>query len=452
MTTRNLDHDFDVARRRVLAGILVALGLALVGLYATQLFSPLDAEITDSTSYLAYLDRMLAGDWAGLRADRAARQHPLGYAALLAAASAPAGFSPAVVPAVGLTLLAVGSACFFLIGRRHLGLSATAAWACVLLGLANCYALRFVAPVLSDVPYLGVSAAALALACAAAGASDHRRRWAWVAGAAALAVAAVFVRSVGVALLPALLLVAFPRLLAALNAVVRDPRRHPRLALAAAAVLIACIAAGAIALLESNYLVAFEGAVPRANPLRAVAGQVHDRLNDFGWLALNVRRFLVPVPLRAGVDLVGLAFLAAVAWALWRRRGGWGPVEVYLLAYAAIFAVWPYSDPRFFVPVLVPCLMLFAAALPATPRRPAVWIAAGLAAAYLAAGFYSDLGPVRRATSGGRFMDHITVAETRPAYLKHYGIAPPAADALDPEQQRLLTLLNRFEPNPPAAR
>jgi len=199
---------------------------------------------------------------------------------------------------------------------------------------------------LTDIPYLAVSMAALALLETI---PEHgaARRLALLALAFALVAAAMLIRRIGVALVPAAIYAAFPaewrqRLLNAFT-LAELKRRWP---VVVGVVIILAILVAAHRLIFYLPDLSFQGSITHV-----VARQVRLRLMDFGDLILNLPLDEV-ARLRPALDLAGLGLTALMLIGLWRWRQKLHPTHVYLIAYLAILAIWPFTDVRFWIPVL----------------------------------------------------------------------------------------------------
>lgn len=268
-------------------------------------------------------------------------QYPPGYPVLLALWGPLVGERLDGITLLGIAASAAALGLAFLALRRLF--SPQVALLCLLPLAVNPYLIATAGEIASEAPYLLFSVLAL-WALAGREVSPRAR---FVAGAAALA--AALTRSVGATLLVALiahwLLERRFRAAAGLAAVSTAtvglwllwtaiaPEQHPGVSYFADAVFRGAapdrsLAAVLAARLATN-LPAYLGAmVPQRLPLPGAPGTLLDNV------------------LAGAVALLSLGF----ALLLLLRR--WRPAALYLLAYAALLALWPYALSRFLVPVL----------------------------------------------------------------------------------------------------
>jgi hypothetical protein len=120
----------------------------------------------------------------------------------------------------------------------------------------------------------------------------------------------------------------------------------------------------------------------------------------------NLRIVPLPTPLRVGLKCVGLLALAVSLYSLYLRRR-FGVVEIYVASVTLILLVWPYTDGRFWIPI-VPLLMglLVPVYRNAARRAPGLRFAA---VAYLAwfvlAGAFALAANTRESLSNPRYED-----------------------------------------------
>ncbi len=76
------------------------------------------------------------------------------------------------------------------------------------------------------------------------------------------------------------------------------------------------------------------------------------RFTEFGEIAVNLPSVALPPVGQTILPWIGVLMLVLVAGGIWIRRKAFGPAELFFLGFAAILFVWPYVDPRFWIPVL----------------------------------------------------------------------------------------------------
>ncbi|MBU4564480.1 MAG: glycosyltransferase family 39 protein [Desulfarculus sp.] len=305
--------------------------------------------------------------------------YPPGYPAMLIPLLALGGVNLMLLKSLNLVFWPLYCWVLFVIFRRRLGQGA--AFYAFLFMLFCPWFFLFKQSVLSDVPFTFLVTAALwALINWRDG---GRRQYAWLTLFLACAFASLLVRSAGLALVGAALLVMV----------------FQRRAWGAAAVTVAVfVAAG---LLQSSL-----GA--------STSGYFHLLHDPVGWLSkvafglpskvAKVVGFYFPVyrgghPLAAALEaLAALPLLALAAWGWWRRRrrlGGWDGLDAFVVLYLLMILAWPFVEgPRLFAPVAGLLLLYFAEGLEeffAGRRLPAWLNVMGVAKAALMAGLLVNL-------------------------------------------------------------
>ena len=447
------------AERRRAQLILILIGVLAAG-YFVQVFTPL--RLTgDVVKYLALARD--AADGTGFRARLERLNSPPGYPVMLAALDrAGLGTNRAFMTLNYLLLAAAIAAAYFVAGRSF-GLKPWQRLLVCCLTLLSVVCMTHAGTPLSEISFLCVSMLSLA-AMAAAERLAGARRWAAVAAAAALALAATSIRTVGIALLPAVLwgCVMHGRDLSALLGRLRGRKR---LNAALIALVVVAVVGGALLASRTQYCREMAEKYRKLGGAWVGAGKVIDfRLAEFGDLITNTWHVRAPVH----ISVIGAVTIAAIVFGLWRRRRTPGATDVYLACYLLIMAAWPYPDFRFWLPVL-PLLLSLVTAMIArlTPQpipKPAI-IAYLLIFAFLGGQRLHYLG--RLSLSGRQFSERYYVAEFQTTYREAFGTreelelrdeqarrdgwpvpAPPPVNAA------ALRLLRRYEPlaRPPGGR
>jgi hypothetical protein len=219
---------------------------------------------------------------------------------------------------------------------------------------------------LTDIPFMAASLACLALLESLP--SQRDRKWLMYVTLSLVALAAaMLIRRVGIALVPALAYAVWPN--KAQRASIKSflATRQIRL-IATAGVCVVATGALALALRKALYLRDWKFG---GSPFAAARLQVEIRLIDFGLLFCNVpssgRGALLKVILFA-VMILGIL----IAIGLWRIRRNPHPTHVYLLTYLAIMAPPSFRARKSgHSTVANPAPSLAGPRLPSTPAPPA---------------------------------------------------------------------------------
>lgn len=201
---------------------------------------------------------------------------------------------------------------------------------------------------LTDVPYFGCSMCSLALMSQATKANGSKRFVTLAVLACILVVAALFIRRVGVALLPPLVfMVAYsPQFKLVLK------RISSRAKLIIVAIFtIACIGI-ALVVVKTSTLVDFTACVRNVRVSALVLRILRYRLLECGSLVSNCPFLKMPVYLQKFTQWIGSILFIFVFVGLATRRREIGTSEVYFVSYMVILFVWPYRDERFWLPVI----------------------------------------------------------------------------------------------------
>ena len=297
---------------------------------------------------------------------------------------------------------------------------------------------------LSENPYCALSYLALFALLSAWQASGWRAAG-WLILGILLSVGAWRVRSVGVSLLGAS---AFTSLG---HPMIRS--RRSRLCLVIAVMLALAAGGGwmwhrergAVAVQDHpGYLLEQQQAAGHAGLPALIASSITLHIRELGEVFLNIPATRFP-RLQLAFPVAGLFLLAACLSGFPTLARRFPPLAVYAAAYSAIILVWPFYDPRFWMP-LVPILAL--CAWYACERWHAVLVVrlgiAAYAAVFLALGFLALGISTRLSFSDQRFPDLYGDGTLRDSYREAFGLAAKGTSQnADP---RYVHILRRFEP------
>jgi len=127
---------------------------------------------------------------------------------------------------------------------------------------------------------------------------------------------------------------------------------------AAILLVAASFAAAIIWVVRATSTFADFSSIVKAHTLMDSAiGMLMFRLKELGEIAVNVPYVALPWMVQDSIPVIGiLAFALVLAGVAWRKERG--VVETYFLSYVAFILVWPFYDPRFWLPV-IPFLMAY---------------------------------------------------------------------------------------------
>lgn len=253
----------------------------------------------------------------------------------------------------------------------------------------------------------------------------------------ALIAACVLLRTIGLALVPALLWSGALMWLDQRRAAGRPP--SIRSAWRLAPIGIGAIAIAAILAARSRYwsdMLSLYGSQSFAD---AALRTARFRLSDMGQFTLNLSSSAVDHLPALIFPIAGAAGYALLFAGLYRLRRAPHPALVYLAASTAFILIWPYEDPRFLLPV-IPLMLWAMLHAPGLPRaRPARW---ALATAWLALGA-AALGYSTMLTFSGRlFPERYGADEFRDSYRAAFAQPHDPAN-INPH---VLRMLQRHDP------
>lgn len=302
---------------------------------------------------------------------------------------------------------------------------------------------------LTDLPFFAISGLAMVAITAVGTASSLRLRVGLMAIAAVLTVMALATRTIGLCLLPALVL-SFYRLLPAdgVNTRLRRWWKPTTLVL-----LTGATVAGGLIAINTTYWQQMKAIYASAPLTELVHNTVVQRIIEMGQLLSNVPSSLAVGPLQWVVAGLGGAFLLAVLLGrlLLAKRypeqgGQFQPLDAMILAYMAVMAVWPNAaDTRFWIPLLVvfgACLVT--SALWASRGRLGGCLVGVVVLVYVGLGTLALATSVRLSVSGEAFADRYGSPAVQASYRAAWGL-PPREDLPPPDRRyvRVLQYVDR---------
>lgn len=314
--------------------------------------------------------------------------YPQGYPALLAVLMKLGVFHVWAAVFINFVFLALG---LWAVTRLFPG-----NWAIVVLTLLSFVTIKHYTIPLTDLVFFGI--AMLCLLALERGRPIE---------ACILVLAAIATRRNGIALAPPLLWVLYQR---------------RRILIASAIVLIA------LTVRLTSTLTDFHNTVAGHTMLDSAIQIVGFRFLEFGELAANLPGISLPQIGQAILPYLGALAMLLIAACLWSRRRNPGPCEIFFVSYTAILFVWPYYDPRFWLPVL-PLFFAYALREWFTPIYLMVFSLIG--ALVLAVSIHITY-------SGKTFPDAYGNAQFRPSYCAYYKTCPFDPQAIDADGLHLL--------------
>ena len=314
--------------------------LMLVAIYFLQVATPLRLH-PDTVVLLSVAETAAHG--GGYLYHGKPKVFPPGYPALLAFLIRSHLAYVWVIVGINVTFVVIGLLAVYYIFRSESFNKPSVLGICLLSLLSFVFVKYSVIP-LTDTIFFGVSMCGLGL-MKQGGASQFS--WRRLMGSVALVIASVCIRRIGVALIPALLYsVVF-------QSGVRLYIMRLSFRIKAATVLLAAsVGAGIVWVISTtSRLSDFSMVLTGHTLIESVCRILAFRLKELGEIAVNLPAAALPLKVQGILPAIGiLVFLLIFAGVAWRKQ--FGVVEAYFLSYIAVILVWPFYDPRFWLPVI----------------------------------------------------------------------------------------------------
>jgi hypothetical protein len=315
--------------------------LAVCFLYLVQLWTPLRLN-GDSIVLLSMASS--AADGNGFLDHGQETHYPPGYPAMVVCLERVGAARPWGLVGLNALFLFIGFASAYYVARHFFQLSSN--WAATaLLATALSFALikHFTLP-LTDIPFFGIGMVAIALTVRAEQEAGALFYILWVV-ALLTSFVGVLVRPVAIALIPCM-----AWSLGAHLGFGKIVRRNRRMVLAVCCTLAAVLGCAALVLLLHTKYVQEALSVFAGQGLgRSIRNILLFRVHEIGELSLNAPASKLG-PLSPLVWLSGVTATAALVMCVRHCRVDFG--GVYLATYTFTMLLWPYSDTRFWTPVL----------------------------------------------------------------------------------------------------
>jgi len=322
--------------------VLKIAGLALVAVYFLQVVTPLRLH-PDSIILLSIGETVAQG--GGFLYHGHSTVFPPGYPALIAALIELHLDRVWVVVSVNVIFILIGLLALRRLFKDRLG--EVALDAVCLLSLLSFVFVKYSTIPLTDSVFFGVSMCTLAVMQRGA----SHLTWRTGIGSLSLVIACICVRRIGIAMLPPLLLMILRNVSYSFGRLSVRMRVITLSVAAAIAAAMICVAYATSTLSDFTY--AMKGHLP----IEAVLGIAKFRLSELGEIAVNLPFSALPPIVRAGVPFIGGCALLLSFGGLFDGKQ-FGVIETYVLSYTAVIFVWPFYDPRFWLPV-IPLLITY---------------------------------------------------------------------------------------------
>jgi hypothetical protein len=432
--------------RTARTGYRIAIGVSLVGfaLMATSMLSPL--RLNTDAATLLHLATTLSDGKPYLNKAAGPTVFPRGLPLLYSSLDRAHLASPAVLVLLNLiAILMVTVALYGLYRQRFL--SSRAAIAGTFATTFSWVIIKHVPIPLTDTVFTGLSMITLG-SLGYVSRSIGFQRLVWLSIAVALTAMSLMVRRNGVALIPPLVWVMVPWKYLA-SQVVAFAKGRPLRWAGLIAVAMLFIAGGAIIVAQRLELHDMTNQLHGQGVLGLLAVPI-SHLHELGELIINTSgapfaRF------ELAFQSLGVLLLMMMAIGLIARRTRWSHVDAYIVTFASIVLIWPFTDSRFWIPI-IPLMPLYVLEgldrliwrNPTSPasrwqRRATAVYAVFFGLAGLAAHAYS----VRLTLSGSAFPDRYGSGSHSAAYRRVL-LGEESSTPLDEDERLQVQLLLRF--------
>lgn len=325
--------------------LLTALCLVIVSIaYLVQIATPLRL-INDGVDYLLQASSALDGN--GFRVHGVQSMRPAGYPALIfVLVKLGVGKSWGIV-ALNCLLLGLGCWASYFVMSDSFGFSPEVSQIISLLTLLSFVMVRNVTYPLSDVCFFGISLACLLVLVRAEADPWPRRMWRLIL-VVPLILLCIKVRTIGIALIPALIWAAIGGVAGARD-IYPVLRRHRFVILA---ILVVVLVVGTRLLLDSAYMQFNMPTFHRRGLVGTITSNTAYHTTEWGEMTLNAPVSKLPAVLLLPLRIVGALAIFVFVIGIWQQRRSPNAVLLYVIGFACIVFAYPWSDSRLWLPVL----------------------------------------------------------------------------------------------------
>jgi len=331
--------DFQKAQ----VGVIVI----LAAVYILQIATPLRLS-TDTVVLLSSAESAARG--GGLLYQGHPTQYPPGYPTLIAALMR-LGIAHVwliVGISVGSILLGLAAARFFLL-QEFFSDDSSLITICIV-SLLSFVTIKYTVIPLTDPLFFGVAMCSLAVMSSAA----SQFTWRKLALSVALILISISIRKIGVTLIPALLWIVVAR--PEVRRITNHLSFRAKVAIGAVAAFAASIVVWLFFTASMMRRFALIDNASAALGGRTLADSVLTILafhfRELGEISINLPFPALRPTMQDLLPFVGAAAFLLVLGGLFSRRRRLGVVDIFFMSYSAVILVWPFYDPRFWLPVL----------------------------------------------------------------------------------------------------
>ena len=331
--------DFQKAQ----IGVIVILAVV----YILQILTPLRLSV-DTVVLLSAAESAARG--SGLLYQGHATQYPPGYPMLIAALMR-LGIAHVwliVGLSVGSVLLGLATARLFLL--KDFFSDDSASLTICIVSLLSFVTIKYTVIPLTDPLFFGVAMCSLAVMRSVV----SKLRWRKLALIVVLIVISISIRKIGVTLIPALLWIVIGR--PEVRRTIIGLSFRTKVVIGAVVALAAGIVVWLFFTASTMRTFALidnaSAALGGRTWVDSILSVLAFHFRELGEIAINVPFPALGQTMQSLLPFVGAAAFLLVLCGLFSRRRQLGVVDIFFLTYSAVILVWPFYDPRFWLPVL----------------------------------------------------------------------------------------------------
>jgi hypothetical protein len=252
-------------------------------------------------------------------------------------------------------------------------------------------------------------------------------------GSVVLVIVSLCIRRVGVALIPALLYTVI------FQSAVRNYIMRLSIGMKVTIVFLAASLGGSMAWVISTTrtLSDFRAILTGHTVIDSAVGIMEYRLKELGEIAVNMPFTAIPPILQGIIPVIGALTFAFVFVGV-AGRNQFGVIEIYFVSYVAVILVWPFYDPRFWLPV-IPFLIVYVglALRRLIQGKTVIHIVEGYVMVFVTMGMLSLASDTMLSFSGSGFGDLYT-GQYHSTYCAVWHCKDSDSTKIDPDGLRLL--------------
>ena len=332
-------------KEKILDICLYFLLIGLAVIFFLQSISPLRLN-TDSIVLLGIAASVADGN--GFLFNGATTRYPIGYPAMVAALDM-VGFASSVTLIIFNMLFFSLGICFsFMTYRAHFLMSKHEALFLSFISALSYVYVKHVTMPITEAVFFGLFMSSMWVLSLAEKADSLKAKLKFLLAGSLLICVSIMVRSAGVVLIPALIWVLCGK---NISSHLQSKALLKGLALWSV-ILISCAFSFFYFLSDMTYLTEMQFIYAREGVIAGFGKYVGLHFVELGEVFINAPSAKLSFLPKWLFFIFGITFFSTVCFGIWACRKNFSIVEVLLLSYIAMIFIWPYTDARFWLPVI----------------------------------------------------------------------------------------------------